>query len=118
MAGLRMDRVDEELKRAISEVIRNDVKDDRVSDMTSVVRVEATSDLKYAKVYISVYGEEKKRKATIDGLNHASPYIRRRLSKTMDIRRMPELTFILDNSIEYSIQMSKLIDDAIKKESK
>ncbi len=117
MSVNRMNRIDEEVKRALAEIIRNDVKDDRLSVMTSVTRVEITSDLKFAKVYISVYDTDKKRHASVDALNHGASYIRTRLSKAVDIRRVPELTFVLDDSIEYSIKISKILDDVNSKDS-
>ncbi len=111
MAGNRMVRIEEEIKRALSDIIRMEVKDDRLSQMTSVTKVEITSDLKYAKVYISVYDTDKRRGASIDALNHGASFIRTRLSKMVDIRRVPELTFVLDDSIEYSLKIAKILDE-------
>ncbi|MEA5003752.1 MAG: 30S ribosome-binding factor RbfA [Christensenella sp.] len=116
MSVNRMNRIDEEVKRALAEIIRNDVKDDRLSAMTSVTRVEITSDLKFAKVHISVYDTDKKRNASIDALNHGASFIRTKLARAVDIRRVPELTFVLDDSIEYSIKISKILDDVNSKE--
>ena len=116
MATNRLSRIDEEVKRALAEIIRNDVKDDRLSVMATVTRVEITPDLKFGKVYISVYDTEKKKHASIDALNHGAAFIRTKLAKAVDIRRVPELTFVLDDSIEYSIKISKLIDDVKGKE--
>ena len=112
-----MHRIDEEVKRALADIIRNDVKDDRLSAMTSVTRVEITSDLKFAKVYISVYDTDKKRHASIDALNHGASFIRTKLAKAVDIRRVPQLTFVLDDSIEYSIKISKILDDVNSKDN-
>ena len=82
--------------------------------MLGITRVDVTQDLYYAKVYVSVYDEEEKRLSTIEGLNSAGGFLRSKLNKMIRIRRIPELKFILDNSIEYSIHMSKLIDEAVK----
>ncbi|BDF58385.1 ribosome-binding factor A [Christensenellaceae bacterium] len=118
MSVNRMNRIDEEVKRALADIIRNDVKDDRLSPMTSVTRVEITSDLKFAKVFISVYADtDKKRHASIDALNHGAAFIRTKLAKAVDLRRVPELTFVLDDSIEYSIKISKILDDVNSKDS-
>lgn len=117
MPTKRMERIEEEIKRALSAIIRNDVKDDRLSPITSVTGVKVTSDLKYAKVYASVYNDsENKRKASIDALNHAAPFIRTMLSRAVDIRRVPEMTFILDDSIEYGLKIAKVLEDVKKNE--
>ncbi|MEF9987594.1 MAG: 30S ribosome-binding factor RbfA [Christensenella sp.] len=118
MAANRRNRIDEEVKRVLSEIIRNDVKDDRMSLMTSVTKVTVTPDLKFAKAYISVYDTEKKKQTSVDALNHGAAFIRTKLAKAIDLRRVPEITFVLDDSIEYSIRMSKLIDDVNNKDKK
>jgi ribosome-binding factor A len=109
-----MGRVEEEVRRALSAIIRNDVKDDRISGMVSVTRVEVTSDLKYAKAYVSVYDTEKRRSGSIEALNHGASFIRTRLAKSVDIRRTPELTFLLDGSVEYGLKIDRLLKDANK----
>ncbi len=114
MPKRRTERLDEEFRRAISEIIIKDIKDPRVSSMLSITRVDITPDLYYAKVYVSVYDTDEKRQATVEALNTAGGFFRSRLNKKIKIRRIPELNFILDNSIEYSIKMSKLIDEAVK----
>ncbi len=117
MPSNRINRIEEEIKRALASVIQNDVKDDRLSGMTSVTRVEVTSDLKYSKIFVSVYDTDKKREASIDALNHGAAFIRTRLSKMLNIRRVPELKFVLDDSIEYSMKISKLLDEVQKKDN-
>ena len=114
MPSNRIDRIDEEIKRALSSIIQNDVKDDRMSDMVSVTRADVTPDLKYAKVFVSVYGTDKRRTSSIEALNHGASFIRTRLAKMINIRRVPELTFVLDDSIEYSLKISKLLDQVNK----
>ena len=114
MPKRRTQRLDEEFRRALSEVIQKEIRDPRVSPMLGITRVDVTQDLYYAKVYVSVYDEEEKRLSTIEGLNSAGGFLRSKLNKMIRIRRIPELKFILDNSIEYSIHMSKLIDEAVK----
>lgn len=107
-------RVNSEVMRELSVIIREDIKDPRISSMASVVAVEVTPDLKYAKAYISVLGSEEEQKATIDGLKSAEGYIRRQLAQRVNLRNTPELTFVLDQSIEYGIKMSKKIDEVTK----
>ncbi len=113
MPKRRTQRLDEEFRRALSEIILKELKDPRVSEMTGVTRVEVTQDLYYAKVYVSVYDSEERKSSTIEGLNSAQGFIKAKLNKMIKIRRIPDLRFILDDSIEYSIKMSKLIDDAV-----
>lgn len=100
--------------KELSDIIRSEIKDPRIHPMTSVVAAEVTPDLKYCKAYISVLGDEEAAKATIQGLKSASGYIRTQLAKRVNLRNTPELTFILDQSIEYGVHMSKLIDDVTK----
>ena len=106
-----------EVQRELSEIIRSGIKDPRIHPMTSVVAVEVTPDLKYCKAYISVLGNDEAKKATITGLKSAEGYIRRQLAKNLNLRNTPEIRFILDESIEYGVNMSKLIDDVTKKDS-
>ena len=83
--------------------------------MTSVVAVEVAPDLKTCKAYISVLGDEKAQEDTLKGLQSAEGYIRRELARTINMRNTPEIAFILDQSIEYGVNMSKMIDDLTKK---
>lgn len=110
MASVRYDRINEEIKKVLSEIIR-EMKDPRISAMTTVVRAEATTDLRYAKVKISVYDKDDEiRKETVSTLNSAEGFIARELGRRMDIRRIPTLKFILDDSIEYAVHISEIID--------
>ena len=104
-------RINAEVQKELSVILREEIKDPRINAMTSVVSVEVTPDLKYCKVYISVLGDEESQKSTLEGLKSAEGYIRSQLAKTINLRNTPELTFILDQSIEYGINMSKLIDE-------
>ena len=96
--------------------ICNEIKDPRIHPMTSVMAVEVAPDLKTCKAYISVLGEKEAKEATIKGLKSAEGYIRRQLAHNMNLRNTPEIRFILDESIEYGVTMSKLIDDIAKKD--
>ena len=112
--SIKNTRINMEVQRELSEIIRGDVKDPRIHPMTTVVSVEVTPDLKYCKAYISVLGNEKSAKATIQGLKSAEGYIRRELARRVNLRNTPEIKFILDQSIEYGVAMSHLIDEVTK----
>lgn len=114
MANRRNDRLSGEMKRVISEIIRNEVKDPRISELTSVTDVYVTEDLKYAKVFISVYGDIK---PTLEALKSAKGFIRREVGKRVKLRLTPELLFEQDNSIEKGIYMSSLINKVIEEEA-
>ncbi len=86
--------------------------------MTSVVSVEVAPDLKTCKAYISVLGDEQAAQDTLQGLRSAEGYIRRQLAHTVNLRNTPEIRFILDQSIEYGVTMTKLIDEVIKNEQR
>ena len=107
-----------EVLKELSNIIRSEIKDPRINPMTSVVAVEVAPDLKTCKAYISVLGDEKSQQDTITGLKSAEGYIRRQLARTVNLRNTPEIRFILDQSIEYGINMSKLIDEVTEHDSK
>ena len=98
----------------LSEIIRTEIKDPRINPMTSVVTVEVAPDLKTCKAYISVLGDETSQQSTIKGLKSAEGYIRRQLAHELNLRNTPQITFILDQSIAYGVNMSKLIDEVTK----
>ena len=110
MPSVRYDRINEEIKKALSEIIR-DMKDPRTSPMTTALLVEATNDLKIAKVRISVYDKsDDVRRETVAQLNRAEGFIARELGKRVDLRRIPALKFSLDDSIEYAVHISEIIN--------
>lgn len=110
MPSVRYDRINEEIKKALSEIIR-DMKDPRISPMTTVLLVEATNDLKIAKVRISVYDKsDDVRRETVAQLNRAEGFIARELGKRVDLRRIPTLKFSLDDSIEYAVHISEILN--------
>ncbi|MDD3706281.1 MAG: 30S ribosome-binding factor RbfA [Clostridiaceae bacterium] len=116
MAKHRLDRISEEVKRVVSEIIRNDLNDPRVSTMCSVVSAEVTPDLRYAKVFVSVLGSDEEQKATMKGLTSAAGFIRRELGRKMELRYLPEVVFELDKSIEHGAYINKLINEVKKKD--
>ena len=111
-------RINGEVLKELSNIIRSEIKDPRINPMTSVVAVDVAPDLKTCKAYISVLGDEKSQKDTITGLKSAEGYIRRQLARTVNLRNTPEIRFILDQSIEYGINMSKLIDEVTEHDNK
>ena len=112
-------RINGEVLKELSNIIRGEIKDPRINPMTSVVSVEVAPDLKTCKAYISVLGDKESQEDTMKGLKSAEGYIRRqlaknirsKLAKTVNLRNTPEIRFIMDQSIEYGVNMSKLIDE-------
>ena len=109
--SIKNTRVNGEVQRELSRIISREIKDPRIAPMTSVVAVEVALDLKSCKAYISVLGDEQAQQDTLAGLKSAVGYIRRELARTINLRNTPEIRFVLDQSIEYGVNMSKLIDD-------
>ena len=112
--SIKNTRINGEVLRELSNIIRGEIKDPRINSMTSVVAVEVAPDLKTAKAYISVLGDEESQKSTLVGLKSAEGYIRRELARNINLRNTPQITFILDQSIEYGVRMSKMINDVTK----
>ena len=112
--SIKNTRVNTEVQHELSNIIRGGLKDPRVAPWTSVVAAEVAPDLKTCKAYISVLGDEKSQKDTITGLKSAEGYIRSQLARTVNLRNTPEIHFILDQSIEYGVRMSKIIDEVNK----
>lgn len=110
MVKRRQARIDEELKRILSDLIAREVRDSRLSPMTSVTRTEVTNDLKYAKVFVSVYGNEEEKENTMAALRSAAGFLRSQLASRVDMRRAPELTFELDDSIDNGLHIASLLE--------
>jgi ribosome-binding factor A len=113
MANRRNTRLSGEMKKVISDIIRNEVKDPRLSELVSVTDVHVTEDLKLAKIYISVYGDMDQ---TLEALKSAKGFIRKQVGSRIKMRLTPELLFEKDESIEKGIYMSSLINKVIKDE--
>lgn len=109
--SIKNTRINSEVQRELSEIISRELKDPRIHPMTTVISVEVTPDLKFCKAYISVLGNEEAGKDTIQGLKSAVGFIRTQLAKRINLRNTPELTFILDQSIEYGVNMTRLINE-------
>jgi ribosome-binding factor A len=114
--SIKNTRINGEVQRELSTLINRELKDPRINPMTTIVAVDVAPDLKHAKIYISVLGDEESCKNTIAGLKSAAPFLRSQLAKSVNLRNTPELTFVLDQSIEYGVNMSRLIDEVIKKD--
>ena len=112
--SIKNTRINGEVQKELSNIIHNEIKDPRIHPMTSVVSVEVAPDLKSCKAYISVLGEEEAQKETLEALKNAPPYIRRQLAHSVNLRNTPEIFFILDQSIEYGVHMTRLIDEVVK----
>jgi len=112
--SIKNTRINGEVLRELSNIIRGEIKDPRINPMTSVVAVEVAPDLKTCKAYISVLGDEESQKNTLAGLKSAEGYIRRELAHNINLRNTPQITFVLDQSIEYGVKMSKIINDVTK----
>ncbi|MCL2386623.1 MAG: 30S ribosome-binding factor RbfA [Defluviitaleaceae bacterium] len=110
----RMIRINDEITRVTADVIRSELSDPRIGSVVSVMGAETTSDLKYCKIRISIFGGEDQQKETMEGLTRAAGFIRRRIAETINLRQTPEITFIYDDSIEHGMRMRKLIDDVNK----
>ncbi len=115
--SIKNTRINGEVLKELSSIIRGEIKDPRIHPMTSVMAVEVAPDLKTCKAYISVLGNDEAKKATITGLKSAGGYIRRQLAKNLNLRNTPEIRFILDESIEYGVNMSKMIDEVTRKDA-
>ncbi len=112
--SIKNTRINGEVQRELSALINRELKDPRINPMTTIVAVDVAPDLKHAKIYISVLGDDESCKNTIAGLKSAAPFLRSQLAKSVNLRNTPELKFILDQSIEYGVNMSKLINDVVK----
>lgn len=110
MAKHRAGRINEEFRREISSIIQSDLKDPRVgATMVSITNVNVTKDLRYAKVYVSIFGGDDEKKSTLDALKNSSGFIRREVGHRINLRYTPEIIFELDNSIEYGMHINELL---------
>jgi ribosome-binding factor A len=109
-------RINDEVMKALSEIIRGDLKDPRISPLTSVVAVNVAPDLKTCKAWISVYGDADAGRRTMEGIRSASGFIRGELARRVNLRNTPELTFLFDDSIAYGVAMSKKIDEVAEQD--
>lgn len=112
--SIKNTRINTEVQRELSRIISGGIKDPRVAPWTSVVAVEVAPDLKTCKAYISVLGDAHAQDETLKGLQSAEGYIRRELARTVNLRNTPQIRFVLDQSIEYGVNMSKKIEEVTR----
>lgn len=112
----RIRRIESELIKEISIMIRSDIKDPRIAPITSITEIDLTDDLQSAKIYISVLGDEEEKEETIEGLKSSIGFIKRELGNRMNLRHIPDIKFILDTQIEQAMHIESLIDKAIKQD--
>ncbi|WP_102400679.1 30S ribosome-binding factor RbfA [Haloimpatiens massiliensis] len=110
MGKYRGGRINEELKREISSIIQNDIKDPRVNTMISVTDVNVTKDLHYAKVYVSIFGNHSEKEETLEILKNSSGFIRREIGRRVNLRHTPEIILEMDNSIEHGMHIDSLLE--------
>ena len=115
--SMKNTRINGEVQKELAEIIRGEIKDPRISPLTSVISVEVAPDLKTCKAWISVYGDDHVAEDTLAGLRSAEGYIRRELARRINLRNTPEIRFIVDQSIAYGVKMSKLIDEVAKSDA-
>lgn len=114
--SIKNTRINGEVQKELSTLIRTELKDPRINPMTTIVAVDVAPDLKHAKIYVSVLGDEESCQNTIKGLKNAAPFLRSQLAKSINLRNTPMLTFVLDQSIEYGVNMSRMINEVVKKD--
>lgn len=107
----RIIRINDEIKKELSEILRQGLKDPRMTAMASVVRVDTTVDLKYCKAYISVLGDDDQKQSCMDAINNAKGHIKSQIAHALQLRQTPEFKFILDDSLDYSFKIGKLLDE-------
>jgi len=112
--SIKNTKINAQVQRELSNIIRADIKDPRIAPMTCVTAAEVAPDLKTCKAWVSVFGNQEKREETLAGLRNAEGYIKHQLASVLNLRNTPQITFIADTSIEYGMNMSKLIDEVTK----
>lgn len=116
MAKYREDRINEEMRKEISSIVQNDIRDPRLTAMISVTKVDVTKDLRYAKVYVSLFGNDDSVKGTFEALKSSSGFIRREVGHRINLRYTPELIITLDKSIEKGMHIDALLQKIKEKE--
>lgn len=117
MAGHRTDRMAEEIKRIVSAILHDELKDPDIPAMTSVLMVDVTRDLRYAKVRVSVMGSQEEQEKAIRALTRSQGFVRHLVSEKLTVRYAPEIVFELDQSISHSIRVSQILGDIKKSDN-
>ena len=115
MAGFKINRVTSDIRLALSDILR-EVKDPRVSKLLSIVKLDVSGDMSYAKVYVSAIEGKEKTEESVKALKGAAGYIRRELGARLSLRKVPELRFVVDDSIEISANISRIVSNFEKTE--
>ncbi|SFJ23380.1 30S ribosome-binding factor RbfA [Thermoflavimicrobium dichotomicum] len=110
MARIRVSRVGEQIKKELGHILQTEIKDPRIGFVT-VTAVEMSGDLQIAKVYVSVFGSAEEKKQSLAGLEKAKGYIRTEIGRRVQIRHVPELHFIIDDSLEHSEHINRLLEE-------
>ncbi|ERI92914.1 ribosome-binding factor A [Clostridiales bacterium oral taxon 876 str. F0540] len=110
MAKYRSGRINEEIKREVSDIIHNEIRDPRLTAMVSVTRVDVTKDLRYAKVFVSIFGKDEEKNNTLSALKSSSGFLRREVGHRVNLRYTPEILIELDNTIEHGMHINSLIE--------
>lgn len=113
----RTERINDLLREEISELLRREVKDPRVGGLVSITEVQVSSDLRNAKVYVSVLGSDEEKSSTLRALSAASHFLQRALGRRLTIRRTPELTFVTDDTLEEGSRILSLLDQAAEQDA-
>ena len=116
MKQVIVSQIGEEIKRVISQLLRTKIKDPRISDMVSITEVRVTNDLSFAKVFVSVFGTEDEKNDTLEGLRNAEGFIKKEIGRNVKMRIMPKLIFELDDSVEESLRLEKILEEIKTKE--
>ena len=111
MREKRVQRIGEELRRVISDIIRSKIKDPRIPEIISVTNVIVTNDLSFAKIFVEIMGTKEEKEDALEGLNSAKGFIKKEISTEVKLRQMPELIFILDETLDINRKMEELIEE-------
>ncbi|MDF2882461.1 MAG: ribosome-binding factor [Clostridiaceae bacterium] len=117
MTKYRSGRINEEMKKEISNIIQNEIRDPRLSAMISVTKVDVTKDLRYAKVYVSIFGKDEEKQESISALKNSSSFIRREIGHRINLRYTPEIIIELDNSIEHGMHIDEILNSIKEKKN-
>ena len=102
-------RINDEIKKELSQILRSELKDPRIGALVSVMKVETTTDLKFCKVAISVLGSDEDKESAMKGIKSAAGFIRKMVAERVNLRNTPEFTFVLDNSLDHSFKINKIL---------
>lgn len=117
MAKYRSGRINEEIKKEVSSIIQNDIKDPRLSAMVSITNVDVTKDLRYAKIFVSIFGSEESKQESIEALKSSAGFVRREVGNRINLRYTPQILFEIDNSIEHGMHINQILHDIKEKDA-